>query len=170
MSTSAVSIKSININYSVNNLTVNGNNTGKGKEVFISEGKTYIPISVISEILGYDVTWDPDTKTIAMNLKQATDTSVSVNPNDPMDLPLANTSTNNTISNTSNTSSNKYITLEQAKNEAIKAVGGGNIIYSKYDLYDRTPNYDFKVMNNGRLYEVEVDAITGAIIDFEIDD
>lgn len=65
----------------------------------------------------------------------------------------------------------EIISLEDAQKIAIEAVGGGHIIFYEEDIYDLddNPTYDFKIKNGNKIYEVEVDALTGDIIDFDID-
>ena len=63
------------------------------------------------------------------------------------------------------------IDIEEAKKIAIETVGGGDVIFQEEDIYDLddNPTYDFKIKNGNKIYEVEMDALTGSVIDFDID-
>ncbi|QNO13289.1 PepSY domain-containing protein [Alkalicella caledoniensis] len=50
---------------------------------------------------------------------------------------------------------------------ALKRVGGGTVIEFKYDQDDG--EYEIEIKYNGREYELEIDAYTGKILEFEID-
>ena len=168
----AATMKTINASYNVNKLVVNGVDTGKGSTAFISGGTTYVPLRTISDALGQSINWDSATKTIYINSSSTGGATLE----EPTDIPSVN---NNSITTpaitapaTNPATNRKFISEEQAKNAAIKAVGGGKVIYIKSDLYDMDdiPDYDVKVMKGGRIYEVEINALTGAVIDFDIDD
>ena len=83
---------------------------------------------------------------------------------------------NNDISQATDSGNNTWngkelIGLEEAKTIALETVGGGDIIYQEEDIYDieDTPTYDFKIKNGNKEYEIEIDALTGAVIDYDID-
>ena len=64
------------------------------------------------------------------------------------------------------------ISKATAQQAAIKTVGGGSVIWSEADVYeyDDLPTYDFKILKNNRIYEIEINALTGTVKDFELDD
>ena len=182
----AATVQNIKASYSVSKLIVNGVDTGKGSSCFISEGTTYVPLRVIAEALNQDISWDSATKTIYINSKDSTTDVIE----EPTDLPATNTTTgktNNTTNKTANSiyDTSSFITEEQAKAAAIEAVGGGTAIYVKEDFYDddyyyaystgdfsgrdNVPHYEIKVQYDNRIYEVEINAKTGSVIDFDID-
>ncbi len=59
--------KTIEANYTVNQLIVNGYDTGRGGDTFIYNGTTYVPIRVVSDALGVDISWEASTQTIYIN-------------------------------------------------------------------------------------------------------
>lgn len=160
----ATGVKTLQAHFSVDKLIVNGVDTGKGNSAFISNGTTYVPLRTISDTLGNEISWDSSTKTIYINSG-----GTQTNLGEPTDLPPVINNTQNTVTVPSG---KKFITEQQAKNAAVKAVGGGTVIWIKQDLYDDdlSPDYEIKIKKGNRIYEVEVDAITGTVKDFEIDD
>ncbi len=78
---------------------------------------------------------------------------------------------NNTGANGSTWNGKSLIGLEKAKQVAINTVGGGEVIYHEEDIYDidDAPTYDFKIKKGTRVYEVEIDALTGVVNDYDID-
>lgn len=165
--------------YSVQKLVVNGVDTGKGNTAFVSNGTTYVPLRTISDALGNEIAWDSNTKTIYINSKNSTNTS-----GEPTDLPTTNGSTvttpqvtpstpSTTVQNTGNGYWNgkKLIDITTAQNAAIKAVGGGTVVWKEADVYeyDEIPTYDFKIKKDNRIYEVEINALDGSVKDFDID-
>ncbi|WP_317366609.1 stalk domain-containing protein [uncultured Tyzzerella sp.] len=155
--------------YSVKNLIVNGVNTGKGSSAFISNGTTYVPLRTVSDALGHEISWDSKTRSIYINTGNKTPDANG----EPTDLPLADTgaTTMPTTPNANISNGQKLISMEVAKEAAIKAVGGGSVISQDADIYDDDdiPDYEFKIMKNNKVYEVSINALTGAVIDFDID-
>lgn len=170
----AATAKNIQAIYSVKSLVVNGVDTGKGNTAFVSGGTTYVPLRTVSDALGHDISWDSNTKTIYINTNNSNSTN-----GDPTDLPPVSSTvtTTPTISTPTTSIGNgtwngqKLISINTAQNAAIKAVGGGSVIWKEADVYeyDDLPTYDFKIMKNNRVYEVEINALTGAVKDFDID-
>ena len=156
--------------YSIKKLVVDGVDTGKGNVAFVSNGTTYVPLRTVSDALGHQISWDSNTKTIYINKGNS-----NTGNGEPTDLPQAggnvNNNTNATAPAPAPNNGSKLIGMEAAKSAAIKAVGGGRIIASKADIYDMDdlPKYEFKVSHNNRIYEVDVNALTGAVVDFDID-
>jgi len=54
------------------NLIINGR-TISGSGAFIENGVTYVPLRVVSEALGAEVSWDPDAYAVQINLQTAND-------------------------------------------------------------------------------------------------
>ena len=105
-------------------------------------------------------------------------TKVDENLGEPTDLPPyqgdGQTEQTSAIQQTQqgNTWNGKtLIDIEEAKKIAIETVGGGDVIFQEADIYDLddNPTYDFKIKNGNKIYEVEMDALTGSVIDFDID-
>lgn len=65
----------------------------------------------------------------------------------------------------------KYITKAKAIEIAIAKVGdGAKVIEVEEDLDDNPPKYEIELILGAYEYDVEIHAITGAIIDFDKDD
>lgn len=60
------------------------------------------------------------------------------------------------------------ISVQKAKNTAIKAVGGGRVTSIDYDD-DGRPHYDIDVVKKSVKYEVKIDARTGKVLRKKID-
>ena len=184
----AATVKNMQAVYSVQKLVVKGIDTGKGSTAFVSEGTTYVPLRTVSDALGHEISWDTNTKTIYINSNNNSN-NVSGEPTDlpaassgvttptpaptvttPTPAPTVTTPTYSVGNGTWN--GQKLISIATAKQAAIKAVGGGTVIWQEADIYeyDDLPTYDFKILKNNRVYEVEINALTGTVKDFEIDD
>ena len=76
---------------------------------------------------------------------------------------------NNVVNNTANTVGNKVaISMEQAKQIALKQVQGATVTDAEFD---RTGNvYEIELRKGYVKYDIEVSASTGAVIKVEIDD
>ena len=62
----------------------------------------------------------------------------------------------------------KYISKDEATKIGLNKVGpGAKLIKIKSDLDDNPPKYDLKIILGNYEYEIEIHAITGALIDFE---
>lgn len=154
--------------YSVKRLVVNGVDTGKGSSAFVSNGTTYVPLRTVSDALGHSISWDSSTKTIYINSNGNNTTN-----GEPTDLPTASANQPATLpANSGSTWNGKnLVSIETAQNAAIKAVGGGIVQWKDADIYDSddTPTYDFKILKGNQTFEVEVNALNGQVIDFDID-
>lgn len=73
----------------------------------------------------------------------------------------------NNKDNQAGTTTSKTISASKAKEIAINKVGGGKVTECKLDTDDGVKVYDVKVVYNGYEYEVEIDATTGKILDFD---
>lgn len=172
----AANIVNMQAVYSIKSLVVNGVDTGKGSSAFVSEGTTYVPLRTVSDALGHEISWDSSTKTIYINTGSGSTGGVN---GEPTDLPTSNGGVTTLpaptpvppVNNGGSWNGQKLVSMETAKNAAIKAVGGGNVIWKEADIYehDDLPTYDFKISKGNRVYEVEVNALTGQVIDFDID-
>ena len=172
-------IKNINASYNVNRLIVNGVDTGKGSTAFISNGTTYVPLRTVSDALGSDIKWDPQTRDIYITtkaqggLENPTDLPI-INNSQPAPAPVQPTQpVQPNVPQQQGSNNQKFIGIEKAKSIALNKFGG-KVIAAKPDLYDddfdHIPSYEIKVANGYKIYEVDVDAVTGAIISFDLDD
>lgn len=68
----------------------------------------------------------------------------------------------------------QYITLEEAKASALDYAGisGANVVYEdvEFDYDDGVPQYELEFYYGGYEYEVDVHAITGIILDYDVDE
>ena len=131
--------------YSVKSLIVNGVDTGKGSSAFVSNGTTYVPLRTVSDALGHEISWDSNTKSIYINTGSGTTNGGN---GEPTDLPPTNSGATTapaptpaptptpSVNNGGSWNGQKLISMETAQNAAIKAVGGGNVIWKEADIYD----------------------------------
>lgn len=163
----ASSIRTISASYSVNKLVVNGVDTGKGNTAFISQGTTYVPLRTISDALGQDIRWDSSSKTIYINSNGASNVEY------PTDIPStsAPTPTPTPAATGGTWNGKKIISMATAESAAIRSIGGGTVVTRKADIYDADdiPTYDFKISKGGRIYEISINALTGAVTDYDLD-
>ena len=61
------------------------------------------------------------------------------------------------------------ISFNEAKNAALNEVDG-QIKNWDLDLDDDKPYFEFEIMLNGDEYEIEIDAVSGEVLDVEVDD
>lgn len=75
--------------------------------------------------------------------------------------------------NNSNNGNTDEITLDEALDIAYKqaglTAGEATLVKSKLDRDDGIQKYEFEFLGNGKKYEVEVNASTGAVIEFDVD-
>lgn len=74
----------------------------------------------------------------------------------------------------------KLLTIEQAKDIAAKRLGSANVRFKDFDLdneaddypngSDFRPVYEFECLSGGREYDFEIDAVTGEVLKFKLDD
>lgn len=62
------------------------------------------------------------------------------------------------------------VTLEEAKQIALDHVGGGRITKARQDFDDGRLEYEIEIRYNGLEYEIDIDATTGNIVKYDIDD
>jgi len=61
-------------------------------------------------------------------------------------------------------------TLTAAIESALKKVPGGEALAAEIEVENGKALIDVKIFSNGKLYEVEIDATTGAVLEVEQDD
>lgn len=74
----------------------------------------------------------------------------------------------------------KLISTEQVRSIASKHIGANNISFKDFDLdneaydypngSDFRPVYEFECYANGREYDCKIDAVTGEVLKFRVDD
>lgn len=73
-----------------------------------------------------------------------------------------------TIKRNSN-SHKEYIGHERAKQIALKRTGGGHVVKAEFDMDDGIPVYEVEIMKDEFEYEIKVHALTGKILEFDVD-
>lgn len=75
--------------------------------------------------------------------------------------------------NINDTNKSNLISIDDAKQIAINALGGGQVISQEDDTYTDdfgdVPKYKFDIKFNNKIYEIEVNAVNGTVYDFERD-
>ncbi len=117
-------------------------------------------------------------KKIELNLPHS-----DINSGEPTDLPPYSINSEEHMDNLTYIPNNKndfkftlinkniYISLEEAKEIALDAVGNGSIISYEQDLYDDDKaKYSFKILKNNLIYKVKINALDGTILKIKIDD
>ncbi len=154
--------------------------TGKIVEPVLYEGTTYLPVRAIGELMGKTVIWDEAKKRIDLN-EEATDTLVTdadviINAGEdakkpdkdrPTEMPEKVQREEKIIN------AEVEVTLEEAKATALKKAGlkesEVKFIKAKLDKDDGRWKYEIEFRHGYVEYEAEIDAETGAIIDWEKD-
>lgn len=72
--------------------------------------------------------------------------------------------------NSSSSSERRIISEEEAKSIALSLTNGGTITDIDLDFDDEDAEYEIEVVKDGKVYEIEIDAYTGRVLDFDIDD
>ena len=62
--------------------------------------------------------------------------------------------------------SDERVSVDQTKSVALNLTGGGKITEFDYD----DGEYEIEIMADGKEYEIEIDAKTGKVLEFEVDD
>ena len=79
---------------------------------------------------------------------------------------------NEGIQRTTNDSSNatdSFITEEEAKKIALDKVGGGSVVKTKLTTDDGEKVYKIEIHHNNKEYDIEIDAVSKEIIEYEED-
>lgn len=63
--------------------------------------------------------------------------------------------------------SQTQISVDDAKNKAIERVGGGTVTKADLDSDDGVSKYEIEVVNDNKEYDIEIDANSGEIIKYE---
>lgn len=107
------------------------------------EDTTYLPLRAIGELMGKDVGWNGDTKSITLNSKNSTATTTTTTITTATTVPNINTTTNSTI-----TSDAEYIEI-YAEYEKLETAINSLTRISDYS----------KAWETYRTYEVLIDAL-----------
>lgn len=140
-------VELMEVSYSINGIYVNGNDTEKHGRAFISKGVTYVPLRDVTDLLGATIEWDSKTKNIYIEEKKKP-SSLDINLDE-------------------NSEYVKLLSQEDAEIMALIKVGGGEVLYSKFDIIDNLQVYDIEIKYMGEHYKTLVDATTGSVFYLE---
>ena len=139
--------KTAYLDYQNMKVTLNGEELdlrdGKGNRVepFTIDGTTYLPLAAVSRALGIDVAWDADNKTVVLT--------------------------------TDDTDDGAYIGTAKAKEIALDHAGlkSSQVTFYRVEREwdDGRMIYDVEFWKANQEYDYEIDAITGAIRDYDFD-
>ncbi len=131
------------------------------------EGTTYLPVRAIGEIMGKTVYWYEDQKMVELKDSKTTVTDADVI------VPSGGGQPQNTTAPDSPQSSASEITVEQAKEIALKKAGfaESDVFFkeAKKDFDDGKWVYDIEFVKDRVEYSAEILASDGAIVKWEVD-
>lgn len=127
------------------------------------------------EVIGYDqeriiVTANNTAKTTtepAVTKNKSNSSSSETSSNEKSSSTSTSSSSSSNTSSNDKTSNNSYIGESKAKSIALSKVGGGKVVSCYLDYDDGRAEYDIKIYYGKYEYEMEIDAKTGKIRDFE---
>ena len=70
---------------------------------------------------------------------------------------------------TQKTNNKDYIGENKAKQIALNEVGGGKVVKIEFDMDDGVPVYEVEIVDDDMEYEVIIHAVTGAILEIDMD-
>ena len=110
------------------------------------------------------------------NIESATPGTQTTNPGADNSTNNTNSMIDNTVSGANSTTNvsdnNSVITAEQAKKIALTKVPGAtteHIVKFKSETDDNRPVYDGTIHYNGKEYDFEIDAATGDVLEWDIE-
>ena len=139
------------------------------------DGKDYYDFTIITDSEKYEVEVDANTGEI---IKKERDDDYIVNNNQNNQTTNPDNSQNSTDNNQNNTNNNgnnvnnpnqTTISANEAQNIALNQVGGGYLTKCELDHDDGLTVYEIEIKNGNKEYDVEINAVTGEIIKYEID-
>lgn len=149
-----VSKETITVSYDNIKLVVDGktvtpkDGNGNVVEPFTYNGTTYLPLrAAVDAITGgtKPVSWDGNTSTIYIGSAQN------------------NQNNNNSQSN----KDDSYISREKAESIALEKTNGGTVKEYSFGRDDGRAQHEFDIINENYKYDVDVDAVSGAIVEFK---
>lgn len=105
-----------------------------------------------------------------IKVSKSTTTPKAIDSNNSTNSAGSSTNSSDESKNTNSDSSKNsdgYIGKEKAKSIATNKVGGGKVIYCHLDYDDGRAEYEIKIIKGDYEYEMEIDAKTGKIRDYE---
>lgn len=133
------------------------------------QGTTYLPVRAIGELMGKTVAWDSATRTATLSTQGSGGSLVT--DADTFD-PTPTTPTPTTPTGT--TENGSFIGVERAKSIALSHAGltSGQVTFVKAKLEFDDGRWAYEVefyANNYQEYDYEIDARTGAVLEFDYD-
>ena len=123
---------------------------GKQVPVFLYNGTTYVPVRAISEAMGMDVSFNSATRTVQLTTADRTASQQGAS-----------------------SASGNYISADRAKQIALNDAGvkEANAVFlrANLDWDDGRAVYEVEFYSGSREYDYEIDALTGAVVDFDSD-
>ena len=130
--------------------------TGATVEPFIIDGTTYLPVRAVAEALGLNVTWNSQTKTVALTTGSGTSTGTNTNTG-------SNTGTN----------TGSYIGESRAKEIALNHAGisasDATFLRVQKDWDNGRMEYEVEFWSGTTEYDYDIDALTGEIRSYDRD-
>ncbi len=154
---------------------VNGNIV----DPILYEGTTYLPIRAIGEIMGKTVYWYQDEKRIELvtpsgNEPLVTDADVIVNGTETAVSDKVKPEKTERTDKAEKPTENMAITLEEAKAIVLKKAGlkEADVVFTKakLDYDDGRAVYEIDFKTDTAKYDAEVDATTGDVIEWEVEE
>ena len=68
------------------------------------------------------------------------------------------------------TSKQDFISLDEAKDIALSLAEGGTIVKIELEIKRGKAEYEIEIVRGNKVYEIELDAYTGKVLDFDVDD
>ena len=155
-----------------------GGGTIKSIAIDYEDGEQVYKTEVINGDYEYDIEINAQTSDIISyekdrisKIKNTTTASPEKNktesPSSNNDVIANSSASNDTTSSKNSGSSSKYISEKKAKSIALDKVSGGNLVYCYLDYDDGRAQYEVEITKGKYEYEMEIDAITGNIYDFD---
>lgn len=131
---------------------------GAPVDLFSYNGTVYAPVRAICEAAGMTVTYDASTMTVSVTRPPAqTPADTVAAPQTPQ-------------SSAGSTAAGTPVTMEQAKQIALSRAPGATVVKCKLDYDDGRSIYEIELRSGRTEYECEIDAATGTVLKWEIDD
>ena len=68
------------------------------------------------------------------------------------------------------TSKQEFISLDEAKSIALSMAEGGTVVKIELEIKKGKAEYEIEIVRGNKIYEIELDAYTGKVLDFDVED